>query len=218
MTKGLTGSASLAGASRLAAVLLTVAACGSRTPLDSTTLTGDDGDAEGMGDSGATDTGAVGTSSPPESGPRCFPAGYACVANTECCGALTCVNSLCGGPTSCLQPGVSCTSDLECCEGSCAAPDDAGGMCCGCGGPAGNCPLGGSTACDACLAQSCCELVGDCETDPQCSSYLQCVLACEGQGSSALECMLQCTVVADVRASALHMCAVEECDLECSGG
>lgn len=100
----------VAAAPLLAAILAPVA-CGSRTPLDALLLTSD---------SGVTDTGAV--DSPPEA--SCGSTGVPCASNSECCGALQCIDGQCGTGPSCLPNGTPCTSDTNCCNacvgGTCA--------------------------------------------------------------------------------------------------
>jgi hypothetical protein len=103
-----------------------------------------------------------------------------------------------------------CTVGTQCCSSVC-------GIAGVCTYPSCHTILG-QTACDVCVAQSCCPLVQACVAEGQCSSYLHCVAGCELQGINEMACEVECSQLIDQAGSMVNVCAGEYCESQCSEG
>lgn len=171
----------------------------------------------------------------------CVLDGYACGDAGECCSGA-CTGGLCGLGGACVLVGGSCTTPDECCSRVCAgslcagdangaslpncladdAPCGIGTVCCGgacTGGHCHSCTYSlGTTACDACISETCCATFSVCLVEPACASMLACVVACERAGGSGSACALQsCAVDADALSAAMSACYATSCTAACSG-
>ena len=145
-------------------------------------------------------------------GGTCVLAGGACATPDECC-TRQCTSSVCTGtanypsPPTCINVDAACDGGTPCCSGGCT-----GGYCMTCQ------TLIGPGACNACIADACCPTVSQCSGDESCHAFLQCVVACEGDGGSGYACALgSCRPDADALTTGMVECYASSCTTACHG-
>jgi hypothetical protein len=70
-----------------------------------------------------------------------------------------------------------------------------------------------ASACDTCLAESCCEQLMACESSESCT----CMVACVEEGNEQLACLLQCQLdLPDLAYTQLSTCIQSMCAQECA--
>ncbi len=131
-----------------------------------------------------------------------------CSVGTPCCGALVCVDDRCRVRTGCGDVTEPCVADGACCDelvcSSAACIERT---------LPPPCPLG-PTDCTACVARECCAEVGECRSNTECDSALDCVESCVD--ATGVECMQSCfgdPMNPDERR--LVTCALSSCLSEC---
>jgi len=156
--------------------------------------------------SGACSEGLCGT------GEACLEAGATCTTRDQCC-TRTCTSSICTGtanepsPPSCINDDAVCDGGTPCCDRQCTA-----GYC-------STCPESiGPGACNACIANACCDTVGQCVNDPSCFAFLVCVVSCGSEGGTGFDCALgACAVDADAFTTKMAECYAGSCTAQCHG-